>query len=65
MTLDLSGSAPAAGVAFQLPVFVRNVASAGGATINQQTGTVLLPTGDMTVTVQLVHPRAQEAPRAR
>ena len=43
VTLDLRGAAPAAGVAFQLPVFVRNVASAGGATINQQTGTVLLP----------------------
>ena len=65
VTLELRGAAPAAGVAFQLPVFVRNVASAGGATINQQTGTVLLPAGDMTVTVQLLHPRAQEAPRAR
>jgi hypothetical protein len=60
VTLDLYGSAPAAGVAFQLPAFVGNVASTSAGTIDQHTGTVLLPAGDTTVTVRLLRSRARD-----
>lgn len=56
VTLSLGG--PAAGsepVAFQLPVFVDNIASATSGTIDEGTGTVQLPAGQTSVTVRLSH----------
>ncbi len=55
-TVTLSLSGPAAGsepVAFQLPVFVGNIASASAGTINETTGTVSLAAGQTSVTVRL------------
>jgi hypothetical protein len=59
VTLGLHGAVPDAGVAFQLPAFVRNVASVSAGTTDQSTGTVLLPAGDMSVTVRLLHAPAR------
>jgi len=65
VTLRLSGSISAAGVLFQLPVFVDNIATTNTGTIMESTGTVQLSAHDTSATVRLLHPGAQEAPTAR
>jgi hypothetical protein len=53
VTLEMSGALPSAGVAFQLPQFVDNVASATAGHIDQSSGTVALTPGTSKVTVSL------------
>ncbi|WP_228562555.1 RICIN domain-containing protein [Catenulispora rubra] len=53
VTLTLSGAAPAAGVAFEIPDFVGNVASASAGTVDNANGIVTLPSGTTSVTVTL------------
>jgi hypothetical protein len=53
VTLTLSGTAPSGGVAFELPAFVGNIASASTGTVNNATGVVTLPSGTTSVTVTL------------
>ncbi len=52
--LEISGSL-AAGVLFQLPLFVDNVASSSAGTVEPTTGTVTIPPHVRTVTVRLLH----------
>ena len=55
VTLTLSGGHPAGPVLFQLPAFVRNIASASTGTVDQATGTVTLSPSATSVTVRLRH----------
>jgi hypothetical protein len=55
VTLRLSGGHPAGAVLFQLPAFVRNIASASTGTVDQATGTVTLTPSTTSVTVRLRH----------
>ena len=54
VTLKLRGAHPTGGVRFQLPAFVRNIASASAGTISQKTGTVTISSSTRTVTVRLL-----------
>jgi hypothetical protein len=54
-TLRISGTSPTGSVLFQLPAFLDNVASTSAGHIDEQTGTVALPAGVRSVTVQLRH----------
>jgi hypothetical protein len=54
VTLELRGAHPTGGVRFQLPAFVRNIASASAGTISEKTGTVTLSPAIRTVTVRLL-----------
>jgi hypothetical protein len=56
VTLTLSGTAPSGGVAFELPAFVGNIASASTGTVDNATGVVTLPSGTTSVTVTLTGP---------
>jgi hypothetical protein len=53
ITLTLNGSGGT--VLFQLPLFVNNIASSSGGTVEQSTGTVRISARDHAVTVQLRH----------
>jgi hypothetical protein len=53
VTLDLGGRLPSGSILFELPSFVKNIASSSSGTIDQQSGTVMLPTGVRSVTVTL------------
>jgi hypothetical protein len=55
VTLTLTGQQPSGDVLFQLPAFVRNIASATAGTVDEATGTVTLAPAVKTVTVQLKH----------
>src|SRR5450755_231421 len=55
VTLTLSGSHPAGPVLFQLPAFVRNIASASAGRVDEKSGTVTLAGTVTTVTVRLRH----------
>jgi hypothetical protein len=55
VTLTLSGGRPAGPVLFQLPAFVRNIASASAGRIDEASGTVTLPASATSVTVHLRH----------
>jgi hypothetical protein len=58
VTLTLTGQRPSGPVLFQLPAFVRNIASASAGTTDQNAGTVTLAPTVRTVIVRL---RYQEA----
>jgi hypothetical protein len=53
--LEISGALPAAGVLFQLPLFVDNIATSSAGTVEQNTGTVRIPAHIRAVTVRLLH----------
>jgi hypothetical protein len=53
VTLALNPNGAPEPVAFQLPVFVNNIASATAGTVDEATGTVELPAGQNSVTVRL------------
>jgi hypothetical protein len=53
VSLTLRGGAPAGPVLFQLPSFVRNIASASSGTVNEATGTVTVARAVHSVTVTL------------
>ena len=53
VTLDLGGRLPSGSILFELPSFVKNIASSSSGTIDQQSGTVTLSTGTNSVTVTL------------
>ena len=53
VTLAIGGAAPTGHILFELPSFVRNVASTSAGTIDQQTGTVTIPPTVRRVTVTL------------
>src|SRR5450755_3958498 len=55
VTLTLTGSHPAGPVLFQLPAFVRNIASASAGRVDEKSGTVTLAGTVTTVTVRLRH----------
>jgi hypothetical protein len=55
VTLALSGAAPAGGVAFEIPYFVGNIASAGAGTVDNANGVVRLGPGTRSVTVTLTN----------
>ena len=42
-------------MAFELPAFVNNIATASAGTVDQGTGTVTVPAGTRSVTVVLAH----------
>jgi hypothetical protein len=54
VTLDLTGT-PSGPVVFELPAFVNNIAGASTGQVNQAAGTVTIPAGTQSVTVQLRH----------
>ena len=54
VTLQLTGE-PSGPVAFELPAFVNNIATASAGTVDQGTGTVTVPAGTRSVTVVLAH----------
>ena len=54
VTLQLAGE-PSGPVAFELPAFVNNIATASAGTVDQGTGTVTVPAGTRSVTVVLAH----------
>jgi hypothetical protein len=58
VTLTLTGQRPSGPVLFQLPAFVRNIASASAGVISEKTGTVTLSAAVRTVTVHLRHQEA-------
>jgi hypothetical protein len=53
VTLGLTGMPPSGSILFELPSFVENIASVSSGTIDEQTGTVTLPSDTTTVTVTL------------
>jgi hypothetical protein len=53
VTLTLSGDAPGGPVRWELPAFVRNIASASSGTVDQAAGTVTVPASTRRVTVRL------------
>jgi hypothetical protein len=53
VTLELSGSAPAGDVLFQLPAFNHDIAATTTGTVDQASGTVTVPGSTRTVTVTL------------
>ncbi len=53
VTLSVAGAAPSGKILFELPSFVRNVASTSAGTVDQRTGTVTLAPGLHHVTVTL------------
>jgi len=54
VTLQLTGE-PSGPVAFELPAFVNNIATASAGTVDQGTGTVTVAAGTRSVTVVLAH----------
>jgi hypothetical protein len=54
VTLRLTGE-PAGPVAFELPAFVNNIATASAGTVDEGTGAVTMPAGTRSVTVVLSH----------
>jgi hypothetical protein len=55
VTLALTGRATSGPVRFELPSFVKNIASSTAGAVNQTTGTVTLAPGTTSVTVRLRH----------
>ncbi len=55
VTLTVTGAAPAGKILFELPSFVRNVASTSSGTVDQRAGTVTLAPSVRHVTVTLRH----------
>ena len=55
VTLTIAGARPAGKILFELPSFVRNIASTSAGTVDQHTGTVTLAPGVRHVTVTLRH----------
>ena len=55
VSLILGGQGPAGQVLFELPAFVGDIASASAGTVDDQAGTVTLPAGTRSVTVELGH----------
>jgi hypothetical protein len=55
VTLALTGRATSGPTRFELPSFVKNIASSTAGTVNQTTGTVTLAPGTRRVTVRLRH----------
>jgi hypothetical protein len=54
VTLQLTGE-PSGPVAFELPAFVNDIATASAGTIDERTGAVTVPAGTRSVTVVLAH----------
>ena len=54
VTLQLTGE-PSGPVAFELPAFVNDIATASAGTVDKGTGTVTVPAGTRSVTVVLAH----------
>ena len=55
VTLSLSGDAPEGAVAFELPAFVGNIASASVGTVDDTSGVVTVPPAVRSATVTLTH----------
>ena len=55
VTLTITGAHPSGTILFELPSFVRNIASTSAGTVDQHTGTVTLAPGARHVTVTLRH----------
>jgi hypothetical protein len=60
VTLEVDREHPSGSILFELPSFVENIASASSGTVDEQTGTVTLPSDTTSVTVTL-----KTAPSAR
>lgn len=54
ITLDISGDIPEGDILFNLPIFKNNIASSSAGTVDNASGTVILPAGTASVTVELV-----------